>query len=235
MLPSLRLPCRQILAALLLCAAILPARADHTVNGVPGVIKPTDITQENYGRDVEDFWATHKYNPASPNYDVTVPTRPGGELLAVPNDPVNGNWISRWIVAASSANKTLVLPPGSTWNAGDVIKVDNVHVICKDPNNKASIIGMQRFWGVADWTAAYNDRAVIYNPMHNYYFKNIKFDGGARDNASTTTVDERTTTGTWYCLQILETHDILFDGCEFINAKLFNPSFLWMGLNPHKT
>ena len=206
-MPPFPRPHCSLILAVLLCA-ILPVRAEHTVNGVPGVIKPTDITQENYGRDVENFWATHKYNTASPNYDVTVPTRPGGSLTA------NGTKsLQQWIYQAVAENKTLVLPAGSTWNACDVIDKSNVHIVCPDPANKAKITGLFRVMRSSDWSTSYNDRTLIYNPTHNYYFKNISFDGGSGGSP---------TGGAYYCVMFLEAHDILFDGCELVNCRNTN-------------
>ena len=208
-----------------------PATASFTYPAVSGVVQGTDITEANYGRDVEDFWATHKYNPASPNYNPTVSVRPGGYLDATVDGTGFGGPIVPWITQAVAENKTLRLPPGSRFTSGpntnlagfraneegDVIYKSNVHIVCESSTNKAKIVGMLRFMNNSDWSVSYNDNATVYDQRHNYYFKNISFDGGA--DYSLPTVEGN---GVWFTLQILSVHDILFDGCEFVNCCKYN-------------
>ena len=96
---------------------------------------------------------------------------------------------------------------------GLILDKSNVHIICADlngnppaPGQKARLIGCVRLYLFEDFDKSYNDRTRINTPSHNYYFKNIVFDG---DND-------------WYAFSVQSVYGTLLDSCEFVNCNTFN-------------
>lgn len=195
-----------LFAVMLSLGIVSDLRAQAHANG------QINVTPVDYSMDVEDWWATHVFNPNSPNFDVDVPILPGGRY------EVNHSGTELATIIAEASNddinlaKTIVLGSGVTVTAGGagferfdptpapgkVVKRNNVHIICEDPNNKATINGLTRINGHLVWENAYNDKEILANPQNNYYFKNIKFKHGY-----------------WYSFQIMTANNVFFDNCEF--------------------
>ncbi len=202
--PRILLPVACLLAFIHLLGS---ARGATTYDLVPEVVTPAR------GTGVEAYWAAHPYNPANS----------GGEILInSPGRDANGNTVNPIVpgavvnlasggniaTAAAGGNKTIILAPGGTYAGFDLVGINNVHIICTDPNNRPTITGQFRL--------AVSTRALDYalfdsdldgdvaaawteyrNPSKNFYFKNVKFDSTALQN------------------EIKRVWHVLFDNCSF--------------------
>ena len=179
------------------------------------------------GTNVEDYWATHPFNPAVSGGTVEI-NSPGRDAdgntvnPVIPGTVVNLPSGGDIVAAAAGGNKTIVLEANGTYAGGELIGVSNVHIICPDPVNRATVTGVLKLLvsdriatirpgqnpvpaspyaqfdndldgGVAEAWAEYR------NPQKNFYLKNIAFSNPTD----------------LHCFTVYRVWDVLFDNCSF--------------------
>lgn len=138
---------------------------------------PTDIP---YGQDVEDWWATHVFNPESPNYDPDI-ISPSNQVTLNSGDSINTA-----IANLPASGGTIILNPG-TYASFHLVRRSNIHIIAP---SGATLTGTSDADGTdlsySDFVVAIRvnrDPAALddfFNKKtRNIYIKGVTFDGGA--------------------------------------------------------
>lgn len=202
-------------------ALLCPVSRATTFNMVPEVRIPA------LGTNVEDYWTTHPFNPANSGGTVSI-NSPGRDADGNTTNPaVTGTVVNLpsggdIVAAAAGGNKTIVLAGNGTYAGGELIGVSNVHIICPDPVNRATITGILKLL-VSDRIATIRPGQVpmpaspyaqfdsdldggvpeawaeYRNPQKNIYLKNIAFSNPTD----------------LHCATVYRVWDILFDNCSF--------------------
>lgn len=204
-----------VFCTLLLLPVVVSAEVAST--GVPRL-------DPNYSVNVEQWWASHPFNPESPQYDPQI-TSPA-PVREIPD----GASIQQVIDALPAGGGTVKLEPGS-YDAFQIVGRSNVHVtadgnaIIRGPVRVASSREAMDY-GRYDAAVSRGRRnpqiwELHKQPTRNFYFRNLTFDGDHRHVG---------------LVGLQRVYDVVFDRCTFqngVNPKAGHPGQLWghEGLN----
>ena len=189
--------------------SFVSSRAAH--NGVPSV-------DPAYGTDVEQWWASHPFNPDGTNYDPVI-TSPDPQL----NVADYGNNIQSAINALPAAGGTIILPPGTYAAPGAQTGRSNIHLLAPSGATLSANMSFKIAAGpiaAGDYgaynTALYQRNAAAVedftHPARNWYFKNITFDGGL---------------SAYRAMTLSTCRDFVWENCRFQNFNHHAENFHW--------